>query len=318
MKELSKAEINARWEGKQPPQIPEAPAHKSARKKIEQMSVEEQRATLVGVLPLYEKLPTGKPHISFSELREWKECSYRHKLKYVDAIGDNMPGVHMDFGTAVHSACESFLKTGKMDTKVFKIKLHTLWSEHQKILPKEYTASSFKQFASEGLAILPEIPGWFDETFPGWKFVDAEHQLYEGIDGHQHAFKGFIDCIITAPGPKDKQLYWLLDFKTCGWGWAMAKKTDELVRMQLVFYKSFWAKKANIDAKDIRCGFVLLKRTAKPGNRCELVTTSVGDVVIKRSLTVIDNMLSSVKKGLVFKNRHSCDFCEFHQTQHCT
>ena len=30
--------------------------------------------------------PTGKPHISFSEIKQWKECPYRHKLAYVDKI----------------------------------------------------------------------------------------------------------------------------------------------------------------------------------------------------------------------------------------
>ena len=266
----------------------------------------------------FEKLPTGKPHISFSEVKEWAECSYRHKLHHVDKIGENLPGVHMDFGTAMHSACENFLKTGEMDAKVFKIKLHELWSKNQKLLPEEYTVKSFKQFAKEGLAILSEIPSWFNETFPGWKFVDAEHLLYESIDNQPHAFKGYIDCIITAPGPRKKQLYWLIDFKTCGWGWTADKKNDELVKMQLVLYKSFWTKKANINIKDVRCGFVLLKRTAKPTKKCELVTSSVGDVTMKRSLTVVNNMLSSVKRGIAIKNRHSCTFCEFYQTEHCT
>ncbi len=266
----------------------------------------------------YEHLPTGKPHISFSELKEWKECSYRHKLHHIDKLGVNLPGVHMDFGTAVHAACENFLKTGVMDTKVFKIKLHELWSVSQKEQPDKYNVKSFKQFAKEGLSILAEVPAWFDREFPGWKPIDAEHLLYEPIENQPHAFKGFIDCIITAPGPNGKQLYWLLDFKTCSWGWPAEKKSDELVRMQLVLYKSFWAQKSNIDIKNIRCGFVLLKRTGKDTQRCELVTTSVGDVVIKRALTVVNNMLTHVKKGTAIKNRNSCTFCEFHQTKHCT
>ena len=29
---------------------------------------------------------TGKPHVSFSEIKVWKECPYRHKLTYVDKI----------------------------------------------------------------------------------------------------------------------------------------------------------------------------------------------------------------------------------------
>lgn len=225
----------------------------------------------------------------------------------------------MDFGTACHSACEVFLKTGKMDLKVFKIKLHELWTEHAKIKPDEFTTKSFKQFAKEGLAILPEVPKWFDDTFPGWEFVDAEHFLYEKINGQEQAFKGFIDCIIKVPDPKNKKKYiiWVIDFKTCSWGWQSAKKNDETVKMQVILYKSFWSSKTNFDPKNVKCAFVLLKRTAKPTQHVELVSITAGDVAMKKSLTVVNNMISSVKKGLAFKNRYSCQYCLYHATEHC-
>lgn len=263
-------------------------------------------------------LPTGKPHISFSEIRVWKECSYRHKLQFIDRVGEQIPGVHMDFGTAVHSACENFLKTKSMVDDVFVGKLAELWREHQPKNPEAFTQESFEQFKVEGKAILAEVPGWLDEQFPGWEFVDAEHYLYEMIDNQPHAFKGFIDCIIQAPGPRGKLLTWLLDFKTTSWGWSVEKKSDDMVRAQLVLYKNFWSAKTGTDPKDVRCGFILLKRSAKPGQHCELVTTSVGDVTTGRSLKVINNMLTSIKRNIALKDRSSCTFCDYRGTEHCT
>lgn len=263
-------------------------------------------------------LPTGKPHISFSEMKTWTECTYRHKLQFVDKVGEFKPGVHMDFGTAIHSACEHFLRTKVIDEKVFLTKFHELWKEHTPSAPDVYTVSAFKNFVLEARAMLPEIPGWFDTTFPGWEFVDAEHQLYEKIKGHPHAFKGFIDCVIRVPGPRNKMLTWVLDFKTTSWGWNMQKKSDETVRAQLVLYKNYWSSKTNTNPKDVRCGFVLLKRAAKPGAHCELITASVGDVTTGRSLKVINNMITSVKKGIAFKNRASCTYCDYRDTPHCT
>ena len=265
----------------------------------------------------YELLPTGKPHMSFSELRDHQDCSYRHKLKYVDKLGMSLPGVHLDFGTAIHSACERFLRTKEIDKKAFLTDFHNMWAEHAKVAPTQFTPEAFKQFATEGLGILPDVPFWFDETFPGWKFVDAEHYLYEPLEKWPHAFKGFIDCIIMAPGKRGKELTWLLDFKTCSWGWPGAKRSDPYVQAQLVLYKNFWTKKTNTCIKDVRCGFVLLKRAAKPGKHCELVTTSVGDVTIGKSLKVVDDMVSCVKRGIARKNRQSCKFCEFKDTPHC-
>ena len=270
------------------------------------------------VKPEYELLPTGKPHVSFSEMRSWQDCSWRHKLQFVDKIDMFRPGVHMDFGTAVHSACEHFLKTKVMDEKVFLKKLHELWKEHEPLAPKEYTVTSFKQFAKEGRAILPDVPKWLDETFPGWEFVDAEHLLYEPIVTQPHAFKGFIDCVIKAPGPRGKPLIWLLDWKTTSWGWRSEKKVDPNVTAQLVLYKNFWSTKTGTDPNVVRCGFILLKRSGKPGAHCELVTTSVGEVTTGRALRVIDNMISSIKKGVAIKNRNSCMYCDYYTTPHCT
>jgi hypothetical protein len=268
---------------------------------------------------IFETLPTGKPHISFSEVRVWVDCSFRHKLQFVQKIDLGKPGVHMDFGTAAHSACENFLKTKVMDVNVFIKKFTELWEEHKAINPEAYTEKAFQQFLIEGLAILSEVPAWLDEQFPGWTFVDAEHLLYEKIGESAHAFKGFIDCVIAAPyGKKKKMVTWLIDFKTTSWGWGMDKKTDEMVKAQLVLYKNFWSKKVNVDPKDIKCGFVLLKRTAKPGAKCELIEIPVGPTTTERSLKIVNNMLSCVKKGIAVKNRNSCTYCEFKGTQHCT
>lgn len=266
----------------------------------------------------FEKLPTGKPHVSFSEIRDWQDCSFRHKLKYIDKVGEDLPGVHLDFGTSVHAACEQFLKTRQMDRKIFLNSLKKLWEAHQEKCPEEFTAKAFKDFGQQGLSILADVPKWFDEQFSEWEFVDAEHPLYEPLEGYPHAFKGFIDVVIRVPGARGKKVYWLLDWKTCSWGWSMEKKGDPLVRSQLVLYKNFWSGKTNTDPKDVRCGFILLKRTAKPGAHCELVTTSVGDVTTGRSLKVINNMVASVKRGIAIKNRGACTFCSYYNTPHCT
>lgn len=268
--------------------------------------------------PKYELLPTGKPHVSFSEIRDWRECSFRHKLKFIDKVGEDIPGVNLDFGTSVHATCEDYLKSRKMNKKIFLDKMKELWEEHKKICPDDFTTEAFTMFGKQGLSILADVPDWLDKQFPGWEYIDAEHALYEPLGEHPHAFKGFIDVVIKAPGARGKPIIWLLDWKTTSWGWSMDKKNDELVRSQLVLYKNFWSTKMGVDPKDVRCGFVLLKRTAKPGNHCELVTTSVGGITTGKSLKVINDMVMSLKRGVALKNRSSCTFCPYKNTPHCT
>lgn len=265
---------------------------------------------------LLENLPTGKQHVSFSELRDWQECSFRHKLKYVDKIDKFEPSPILDFGTAVHASCENYLKTKVLDHNIALEMLEKSF-ESNKDLPA-YTAQLLVTYKKEATSILNDVPNFLNENFPEWEFIDAEHYLYERLEKYPHAFKGFIDGIIKTKGKRDEDIYWIIDWKTTAWGWSADKKSDSDIQRQLVFYKNFWSNKNNINPKNVRCGFVLLKRTAKPGSHCELIKVSVGDVTTERSIKLLHNMLGSIRKNIAIKNKESCTYCPYKDTEHCT
>jgi len=272
---------------------------------------------LESLKPILENLPTGKPHVSFSELRDWQECSFRHKLRHIDKLDLFEPSPILDFGTAVHSSCENYLKTRVMDSEIALAKIMKAFEDNKG--KEAYQEKMLAPFLKEADAILAEVPKFLDENFPEWECIDAEHYLYESIEKYPHAFKGFIDGIIKTKGKRGEELYWILDWKTTSWGWNMDKKSDPDVARQLVFYKNFWSKKnPEIPFKDVRCAFVILKKQAKPGEHCELFSVSVGEVPINKTLKVVNNMLASVKRGVAIKNRDSCTWCEFKGTPHCT
>lgn len=264
----------------------------------------------------FELLPSNKPNVSFSEIKCWYDCSYRHFLDAIQKLSPLIPGIYADYGTAVHAAHEYFILTGELDKKLFIKTLYNLWKEHEPTDPQKYTTDAFKQFVLIGKETLDELPKFYNETFPDWEPVDAEHLLFEQIDNHPHAFKGYIDAIIKYP-QKKKMINVILDVKSCGWGWTKEKKSDESIRAQLILYKHYWTRKLQINPKDTRCGYVLLKRIAKPGKHIEFLNTSVGDVTTARSLKMIDNMITSVKRGIKIKNKESCKYCPFKNTQHC-
>ena len=152
-----------------------------------------------------------------------------------------------------------------------------------------------------------------------WEFVEAEENLYEPIEGRDLSFKGFIDGIIKVPKKRGKGYnYWIIDWKTAGsYGWRRDKKQDIAMTAQLILYKHFWSIKHNIPLKDIRCGFVLLKRGGKPGKVCELVDVSVGPKTLDKGVKLMKNMISSVRNNIFIKNRNSCKYCPYFETNHC-
>ena len=155
---------------------------------------------------ILENLPTGKPHISFSELKEWQECSWRHKLHQIDKIDLFETSPILDFGTAVHASCENFLETKIMDLSISEKMIKEAFEKNQD--KKDYNQKNLGSFLKESNQILKEVPSFMEGTFPGWEFVDAEHQLYESFNQkHPQAFKGFIDGIIKTKGKKEEDVF---------------------------------------------------------------------------------------------------------------
>jgi hypothetical protein len=285
---------------------------------VEEVAGETEEVEVFPHIDGLELLPTGKLHVSFSELAEWNGCSWRHKKKHVEHVGEDAPNWGSSFGTAIHAACENFLKTRVMDISIAVKIIEEHWLENgfeEKFRPNEKmrSAADFSECAHD---ILSEVPAYLDKEFPNWSYIDAEHLIYQKTV-KPHAFKGYIDAIIECDGKRGR-VKWLIDFKTCGWGWSMEKKQDFIVKSQLIFYKNYWMQETGTPAKDIRCGFVLLKRAAKKNNRCELVAVSVGNVTTERSLKLVNNMIYHVKRGTAVKNRASCKWCPFRATEHCT
>ncbi len=257
-------------------------------------------------------LPTGKPHISFSELATWLDCPWKHHLAYVKKLSVFDGNEHTFFGNHVHSGCEDFMNTGEMPVEKVLTMIAETWDK------KGYTNKD--SWILQAKEICTELPGWMDKTFPCWEPIAAEHLLYESLDhlGHEgNKWKGLVDATIKHKGKRGEDLIRIIDWKTTGWGWRAQKMREFKTNAQAAAYKIFWSRKFDIDMKDIRAAFVLLKRTAKPGAKCQLIEVSVGPKMEAKVNKSIDQMLRAVKAGHAPKNRLSCRFCDFNSTEHC-
>jgi hypothetical protein len=255
--------------------------------------------------------PTGKPHVSYSEVKTWKECSWRHKLVYVDKIDMFKPSPNIDFGTYVHAECEEYLQKKTFNLERLENNIKTCWSQKGFEKPDSWI--------NEAKQIIDEIPAFLDETFPSWEFIAAEHALYEHIEGSVIKFKGFIDGMIRAKNKRNQDRLWIIDWKTTSArGWSLDKRQDFLVQAQLALYKYFTSQKFEIDPKEIKCGFVLLKRGAKKGKACELVEVSVGPKTLENANKLVNSMIKGVASGKSLKNRMACTYCDFKGTEHCS
>ena len=96
----------------------------------------------------------------------------------------------------------------------------------------------------------------------------------------------------------------------------MRRKSDPMVTYQLTFYKYFWAKKNNVDLKDIETHFALMKRTAKK-NHIEIFRVTSGDKKMSNALNFMNKALYNINREMKIKNRLSCKRCDLYKTEHC-
>ena len=57
-----------------------------------------------------------RTHISFSELKIWNDCPWKHKLVYLDKIDSFKGNEHTAFGNAIHDTCEHMLLDEELKT----------------------------------------------------------------------------------------------------------------------------------------------------------------------------------------------------------
>lgn len=250
------------------------------------------------------------PHISFSALKDWNFCAWYHKLTRIDNIGGFAGNAYTAFGNAIHEVCEKkLLKEEVNEDDLFIERFEHFLGE----LDEEQDSKLVEEMREQGKAILPEIEDALTDYFGEYEVLGSEIPLDEKIeDEEQFIFKGFIDGVIATPDGKVH----IFDWKTCSWGWDAKRRSEPMTTYQLTLYKYFFARKMDIDPKNVETHFALLKRTSKK-DKVEFFRVTSGPRKTQNALKLLKKALYNIKNKRYIKNRLSCRFCAFNKTEYC-
>jgi len=254
-------------------------------------------------------------HISYSELKNWTKCPWYHKKVHIEKIAGFVGNEYTAFGSALHLVCENKLMGQSKDPEAEFLEEFINQIKILKGRQVELRSDLLKDMRGQVQGIIPEIDPAVREYFDSYEVVGTEERLYESIDFFQDAeykFKGFIDLILKTSDGK----YHIVDWKSCSWGWNRERRQDKMTTYQLTLYKHFYAKKYNIDPKNIETHFALLKRTAKK-DRVEIFRVTSGPRKTKNAIKLLNKALYNIHRKNFVKNRLACRDCEFYQTEHC-
>tara|TARA_R110000851_G_scaffold104285_8_gene221909 strand:- start:34460 stop:35233 length:774 start_codon:yes stop_codon:yes gene_type:complete len=254
-----------------------------------------------------------KQHISFSELKTWAECPFKHKLQYIDKIKGFTGNVFTAFGTAIHSVCEHIAK-GELDPIDYDEHFDLAFLYELKKLDDKPDNKMITQMRQQGREISPSVFPQLKEHFGKYDVFSTEEMLYVPIEEltYKWHLKGFIDLVIKTEDGK----YHILDWKSCSWGWKAEKRSEKLVTYQLTLYKKFFCQKHNIEPSLVETHFGLLKRTAKE-NKVEIFRVTSGSRKTKSATKLLTDGCRTIKASNFVKNRKSCSRCDFNKTEHC-
>tara|TARA_R100000808_G_scaffold22564_1_gene49162 strand:+ start:2736 stop:3503 length:768 start_codon:yes stop_codon:yes gene_type:complete len=253
-------------------------------------------------------------HISFSEIKNWNQCAYYHKLTYIDKLKGFEGNLYTAFGSALHTVCEKIVIKDIKDKKsLFQLSFSNEINNLPKTIQENIDTKMVSDMRRQGDMLVDLILPQLKKNFEKFEVISVEEKIYEPIENHDRKFKGFIDLVIKTEDGK----YHVIDWKSCSWGWDMKRKSDPMTTYQLTFYKHYFAKKHNIDPKNIETYFALLKRTAKKDN-VEVYRVTSGNRKTENALNLLDKVLYNIKRKNYFKNRLSCKRCEFYKTEYCT
>lgn len=285
--------------------------------------------------PKEEVKPSFPDRISFSSWMLWRKggCQHRWKLEVVDKLRVDGYGIYLDFGTCIHHAIEHY-KTRKdpvtLDDalKMFEEKFRDLHGKNHLKYKQRERDLKLEDFVVAGKRILTDLEKC--DVLKNATVVFNEHMLLSPIertDDLKINFKGFIDMVIKSVDGRGKPILFIVDIKTCSWGWTLEKKTDRDLQAQIFLYKHFLCKEFNLNPKEVRCAFLLLKRSPRKDDiAVEWFPVSAGPVPVQRTLDNLGSDLTEMKHRFETdsfkKNRSACkneygDVCPFFNTKHC-
>lgn len=268
-------------------------------------------------------------HLSYSSLLLWARCSFNYYLAKVAKIEPFEGNEHTAFGRAIHDCCERMVKEEYDARRNFKVWVPDYRRESEAFLSSfrqelesfsEIDEGLIKEMEEQGPRIIPNIIPALKEAFgEDYKVFDAEHLLYEDVEGYETFYKGFIDLVIISKNGKKA----VIDWKTCGSGWTPKMKSNKYKGYQLVLYKYFLAKKLNVDLEEFETYFALLKRKPKKNN-VEIFKITSGPTKVKNALNLLERAIGAIEGGLYLKDKSVCrdkerfgGWCNYHDSEHC-
>lgn len=209
--------------------------------------------------------------ISHSQLATYVICPYAWHLTKRKKLGTYTPSIHTVFGTSFHETVQEWLDkvfNGKPGAgnynlhEVLREKLKVVYKAEYEKLGNHFTnTETLQEFYDDGCAILDYLVknkrAYFNRKTH--EFIGSEIPIMMNpLEKNPSVwFTGYLDLVFYC---KNSKSYEIWDIKTSSTGWSASQKMDPVKNMQLILYKTFFAKQFNVPLDNIKVKFFIVRR----------------------------------------------------------
>lgn len=253
-------------------------------------------------------------HLSYSSLKDKHDCGFRFKLKHIDKVPTFQSSIDTVFGTLVHQCIQKYLSEER-DQKQARAYFVKRWQKLYQVYKKYLDVKKVKRYLLAAINII----GHLDECFDGWELVAVEELLMEPVsENHKDVdFKGFLDLVMTKNGRLA-----IADLKTTKTTWAFNRFLTEMSQLQLIYYKTYYSQKHNVDLDDIDLYYITLEKTPTSKQPIQFLCQPYDRNLVKKSENLLESTIHDIQINEYSKNREACVNngikCPFFETEHCT
>jgi len=290
------------------------------------------------------------PLISFSQIQMYTACPNKWKLRYIDKNRIDKYNIHLLFGTAMHQTIQMYLhyifnvSVKEADAINLNELLHHYMVEiyqendiNEKV-DMDISRDDMAEFYNDGVRILDWLKTNRLKYFSTktYKLFAIEFPIYTLLEDYGVAILQKLDIVLQDKKTKE---YLIIDLKTATKSWNDYKKKDDVIRTQLILYRTFFSHIMNIPLEQIKTVFYVLKRKVLDPETVDFpvkvsyiqkVDVPHGNVTINKSKKIITDFLEGGFDGngsylydktfdkKTGRNNFNCNYCPYNTDEYCT
>lgn len=255
------------------------------------------------------ELLTGRPYLSYSEIKTFQTCPLKWRFQYVDKARPEQLSSAMLLGSCVHAAVQAYFQAMLGADQLPTI--HQLMETYRAHWKEESDGAPIQYGKSQDAQILEATARRMLEQFIASPYAQAQGEII----GIEESFKVHLaEDLPDLAGRVDMLTYHngqlvITDFKTARSMWA--DETAEDNGEQLILYAQGCEPIARELSATIAIRFVVITKTKEP--KIEAREVTVNPDRIERSKIIIRQVFKAMHHGVVYPNPSpmNCSGCSF-------